>query len=95
MSTADHVARLAHLASRLGADELRVLLAIAERLTLGAVEYGALDIEHDTRNWRAEASAESLDRAVYLAIDDLKRAEAAARAALPTLPGAGEGRTDG
>lgn len=51
----------------LGADELRVVEAIAARLVMGARQYGPLDIDHDSRDWRAEAAEEMLDASVYLA----------------------------
>jgi hypothetical protein len=55
------------LAARLGEDEQRVLVAIAERLSMGAKQYGRLDLATDTRDWRREGAEEALDLAVYAA----------------------------
>jgi hypothetical protein len=60
-------AELADVVTALGEDEKRALLAIARRLALGRVAYGALDIHGDPRSWAAEARDEALDLAVYLA----------------------------
>jgi hypothetical protein len=61
----------------LGPDEVRVVLHVAkhvaDRLRLGARQYGALDIAADKRDWAHEASEEMADGAIYLAIDALKR----------------------
>lgn len=57
----------------LGADELRVVQAIAARLTMGARQYGALAIASDARDWRKEAAEELLDAVVYLAAEVLRR----------------------
>lgn len=60
-------------ARQLRGDELRVLVAIAERLAMGRKQYGPLVIDRDSRDWRKEASEEALDLSVYLAIDLLRR----------------------
>ena len=52
----------------LGADEIRVLRRIADRLRMGAKQYGALDIKNDKRDWREEGAQEALDLAVYMSI---------------------------
>jgi hypothetical protein len=64
---------LAGVARELGTDERRVLLAIARRLAVGRKCYGALDVEGDARDWRAEAAQEALDCAVYLACETMRR----------------------
>ncbi|MDB4993466.1 MAG: hypothetical protein JWM74_898 [Myxococcaceae bacterium] len=57
----------------LGSDEVAVLVIIAERLVMGAKQYGALDIANDRRIWGREALDEQIDGSVYLAIEILKR----------------------
>jgi hypothetical protein len=65
--------------SKLGPDEQRVLTRIAERLVLGATEYGPLDIANDARAFRSrEAREEVEDALVYLACAWLKGEEVAA-----------------
>jgi hypothetical protein len=51
----------------LGADEVRVLVRIAERLQHGRKVYGALDVERDGRDFRREAREEIEDALVYSA----------------------------
>ena len=63
----DHDALLVVVAE-LGADELRVLRLLADRLLLGARQYGALDLAGDRRDLRHEATQEALDLACYLAM---------------------------
>lgn len=65
--------RLLGHARELGADELRVLLATAERLRRGRVEYGELRVATDARNWMREAAEELLDAAIYRRIADTLR----------------------
>jgi hypothetical protein len=61
----------------LGPDEVRVVLHVAkhvaDRLRLGARQYGALNIAADNRDWTHEANEELVDGTIYLAIDALKR----------------------
>lgn len=64
---------LRDLAEHLEGDELRVLVAIGERLTLGRRAYGPLVVAGDRRDWRKEAHEEALDLSVYLAIETLGR----------------------
>lgn len=52
----------------LGADELRVLEVIANRLVMGKAQYGALRLSVDRRSWTKEAAEEACDLAVYLSI---------------------------
>ena len=56
----------------LGDDEVRVLAEIAERLVMGARQYGRLDLKNDGRDWLAEARQEALDLAVYVAMQAVK-----------------------
>jgi hypothetical protein len=64
------------LACELGADELRVLARIAERLKGGQTMYGQLCLETDTRQFRAkEAREEVEDALVYLACAWLQHQE--------------------
>jgi len=65
---------LAGIACRLGDDELRVLVRIAERLRVGSQVYGRLCIARDTRAFRTkEAREEVEDALVYLACAWLKQ----------------------
>lgn len=57
----------------LGSDELRVLQAIAARLTMGARQYGMLSISGDARDWQKEGAEELLDGCVYLACEAIRR----------------------
>jgi hypothetical protein len=65
---------LADAARELGADERRVLVAIARRLAVGRKCYGVLDVQGDPRDWRHEAAQEALDCAVYLACETMRGA---------------------
>lgn len=58
--------------ARLGTDERRVVVRVAERLAAGRTVYGALDLATDERDFRAEAAEELLDACVYLAADSLR-----------------------
>jgi hypothetical protein len=59
----------------LGADEVCVLIRIAERLKHGAHSYGALHVVEDTRAFRdTEAREEIEDALVYLACEWLRSA---------------------
>lgn len=49
-----------------------MLLYIAQRLYMGAGQYGPLDVATDPRDWREEARQEFADGAVYLAIAGLR-----------------------
>ena len=64
--------QLARLLDDIGDDEVRVLLYLAQRLHMGAGQYGPLDIATDPRDWTAEARAEFADGAVYLAVRGLR-----------------------
>lgn len=57
----------------LGADELRVVEAVAVRLAMGAGHYGPLQLDVDPRDWREEAAEELLDACAYLACALLRR----------------------
>jgi hypothetical protein len=64
---------LAGLAAQLPDDELRVLVRIAERLRVGAVHYGQLELAADGRSFRTKEAREELEDAlVYLACAWLK-----------------------
>jgi hypothetical protein len=60
--------QLAYLAGRLGVDELRVLVRIAERLEMGAKQYGALSIANFGRDPVEEGLQEFLDGSVYMSV---------------------------
>jgi hypothetical protein len=64
--------RLGELIADMNQDELRVMLRIAERLTMGRRQYGPLELAGDKRDWRAEGAEELLDGTVYFAIQSLK-----------------------
>ena len=73
----DQVADLVRLARGLGADELAVLLFVAERLHGGREQYGALTLRTDTRDFVREALEEAVDLVAYAAMH-LVRAQGAA-----------------
>lgn len=60
------VERLVAIAAELGADELRVLVVIAERLRIGQRRYGRFDLGSDRRDFGDEALAEMLDFSCYV-----------------------------
>jgi len=64
---ADTAHRLLHLCAELGADELRVLLLVAERLRAGQWRYGRFDLGSDRRDFGHEALEEIADALVYAA----------------------------
>ena len=73
------LATLTDLTCELGADEVRVLARIAERLKGGQTAYGPLHLETDRREFRLkEAREEVEDALVYLACAWLKGEEVAA-----------------
>jgi hypothetical protein len=53
---------------RLNADELRVLRLLVDKLTLGKLKHGPLDLERDRRDWLQELLAEQLDATHYIAM---------------------------
>lgn len=59
--------RLVEICADLGADELRVLLLVAERLAKGRQRYGVLQVDNDGRDFRREALEEAADGLVYVA----------------------------
>jgi hypothetical protein len=54
-------------------DAIRVVERVVERLRLGQGQYGPLDLATNPRNWRAEATEEFLDGAIYLAMESVKK----------------------
>jgi hypothetical protein len=56
----------------LNADELEVLLEVAEALVHGSVKYGALDLNNDVRDFAAEALEEQRDYLAYRAMEIVK-----------------------
>jgi hypothetical protein len=73
MAMMSPTAELKAIVDTLGADEVRVLVAIARRLAMGRKAYGPLDIAGDARDWKREATDEALDLAVYLSCELLRR----------------------
>ena len=69
----------------LGADELRVLTALADRLSMGQRQYGRLDLLHDARDYLRERHEEVLDAAIY-EVSHAVRADMVARAATDPCP---------
>ena len=65
------IAALHEHEQRCSPDELRVLLAVAQRLELGRVRYGSLDLSSDGRDWSRELSEELVDAVIYAAIAKL------------------------
>lgn len=61
----------------LGPQERNVLKRIAfrtgERLLIGQRLYGRLDLQNDTRNLVREANDETIDNAIYLACEEIRR----------------------
>lgn len=71
----------------LNGDERAVVIAAADRLVLGRVAYGALDLATDARDWRAERRAELQDALIYSSIADVARARWAPREVVsPEVP---------
>jgi hypothetical protein len=70
--TLPQLARLTTVAEQLGADELSVLLLVAERLLEGRERYGALNLDTDPRDFRRECFEELADAAVYLGAELLR-----------------------
>jgi hypothetical protein len=67
LDTMPQLARLTTVAAQLGADELSVLLLVAERLVKGRKLYGSLRVVTDRRDFTREALEEAADLAVYAA----------------------------
>jgi len=67
MPSPDPVARLTQIARGLGADELAVLLLVAERLRTGRARYGELHVADDPRSFDIETLEEIADALVYSA----------------------------
>lgn len=65
MTRADLAVQIGCLCADLGEDELKVILSIAQRLTMGAKQYGVLDMERDPRDWHKETYEELCDAVVY------------------------------
>lgn len=63
----DLAQRLMATAADLGADELRVLLLVAERLAKGRQRYGELELGSDRRDFSHESLEEIADALVYAA----------------------------
>ena len=66
-------AELSAIVAELGADEVKMLVAIARRLAMGRRAYGPLDVKGDARDWKREATEEACDLSVYLACELLRR----------------------
>jgi hypothetical protein len=60
---------------QLGADERRVVVALAQRLVIGRSTYGEWKARADQRDHQEEAAAEALDLSVYLAMRLVSRGE--------------------
>lgn len=59
-------ARLEHAVAALGADELHVLVLLAERAVAGRAAYGPLDVATDHRVFHLESLEEVTDGLFYL-----------------------------
>ncbi len=68
---------LASIHAQLNDDERAVLalaiLPLARRLLSGRTRYAPLDIATDTRDFLKEAMEETVDNALYLAMEQLRR----------------------
>ena len=64
---------------KLGSDELRILLRVARRLSVGFERYGAMRVAKDKRDYQKEAFEEILDWLVYTEMDAEKKAQTANR----------------
>ena len=62
---------LLDVVAELGADERRVLLALAKRLLMGQRTYGLLSVATDGRDWLRERTSELEDALVYTAIAEV------------------------
>jgi len=59
--------RLVEICAEQSADELRVLLLVAERLRIGQRRYGRFNLTTDCRNFEQESIEEVADALVYAA----------------------------
>lgn len=59
-------------AAGLGADELRVLIALATRLQRGSYTYGAMNLSKETRNLPKEREEELMDAIIYHVMEGLR-----------------------
>ena len=73
MSREDSEAALDEACAKLGDDEIRTLVYIAERLLEGQWTYGRLDLASDGRDWKKERAQELADLLVYTAFEALKQ----------------------
>ena len=71
--------RLKQLIDHASADEVRVLLLLAERLTAGRSQYGPLRLDTDRRDFAHEAIEEAADLLMYWAMQMLRSAAGAMR----------------
>jgi hypothetical protein len=85
MNREDYLRKMAELSIDATPDELRVLVALAERLKAGRVAYGPLVVATDRRDWDREMRDELLDAIVYGTIGEMATA-AQQRAHAETLP---------
>jgi|GEM_PF-6799835 len=65
-------AQVALAASRLDADELEILLFVAQGLLVGKAQFGTLEVESDGRDFAVEALEEVRDALVYVGAKLLK-----------------------
>lgn len=78
------VAALQRRQSSMNLDELRVVERITERLELGRVRYGELDLRQP-RPWRRELREELLDALIYDAAEELHAEDLAQAREQPEL----------
>jgi len=64
--------QIAARASRLGADERRVLLLVLDGLEAGRKVYGELKIDEDGRDFMEESLAERRDAIIYDTIEHIR-----------------------
>ena len=79
MTHAERLGRLNSLIRQASADELKVLLVVAERLTAGRERYGTLHLATDGRDFAREALEEAADLGLYTAMRLIQARERAPR----------------
>ncbi len=72
----DAAGELGQVLENLGPDEQRTIAFLARRLLAGQRAYGAIDLEHDARDFGAERAEEIGDLLVYSAFAALRAAVA-------------------
>lgn len=85
MNHSDFIRRIASETIQASPDELELLVRLAERLSIGRVSYGPLEIGKDPRNWRHERRLELFDAIIYTTVAELADERRRAQDDTPTL----------